>query len=203
MMSGSFWSRRTHHRWSFAASHSLASCPGSQRRPARAAQTHTVTIVDFSFEPGQLTIAVGDTVTWTNEDGAAHTATATGGAFDSGNMEQGDAFSFTFASAGDYPYLCTYHPEMTGTIVVQAAAPSPSEGTTPSTAMPNADPGGRQLAGLMGLILVVISLLALATAAPPAQPRSDDRDCAGGRPATGAGAARWRARPDSNRRSPA
>jgi plastocyanin len=135
--------------------------PGIAATPARAAQTHTVNIVDFSFEPGQLTIAVGDTVTWTNEDGAAHTATATGGAFDSGNMEQGDAFSFTFASAGDYPYLCTYHPEMTGTIFVRAAAPSPSESTTPSTAMPNADPGGRQLAGLMGLILVVLSLFAL------------------------------------------
>jgi len=134
---------------------------GIAATPARAAQTHAVTIVDFRFEPGQLTIAVGDTVTWTNQDGAAHTATATGGAFDSGNMKSGDAFSFTFASAGDYPYLCTYHPEMTGTIIVQAAAPSPSEGTTPSTAMPIADRGGRELGGLMGLILVVISLSAL------------------------------------------
>ena len=136
--------------------------PGIAATPARAAQTHTVSIVDFSFEPGQLTIAIGDTVTWTNDDGAAHTATATGGAFDSGNIEPGDAFSFTFASAGEYAYLCTYHPEMTGTIIVQAAGAVPSEGTTPSTAMPSAAPGGRQLAGLMGLILIVISLLALA-----------------------------------------
>ena len=52
--------------------------PGIAATPARAAQTHTVSIVDFSFEPGQLTIAIGDTVTWTNDDGAAHTATATG-----------------------------------------------------------------------------------------------------------------------------
>ena len=99
---------------------------------------------------------------WTNDDGAAHTATATGGAFDSGNIEPGDAFSFTFATAGDYPYLCTYHPEMTGTIVVQAAAASPGEGTTPSTAMADGEPGGRQLAGPMGLLLVAISLCLLA-----------------------------------------
>ena len=129
--------------------------------PARAAQTHVVTIVDFRFAPADLTVAVGDTVTWTNDDGAAHTATATGGAFDSGNLEPGEAFSFTFASAGEYPYLCTYHPEMTGTISVRAAAPSPGEGSTPSTAMASPDSGGRWLAELMGLLLVMAGLVVL------------------------------------------
>lgn len=78
-----------------------------------------VAIENFAFDPGTLTIAVGDTVTWTNNDSAAHTATADDGSFDSGNIEQGESFSHTFDEAGTYTYVCTFHPNMTGEIVVE------------------------------------------------------------------------------------
>jgi plastocyanin len=97
--------------------------------------THEVAIADFAFAPATLTIAAGDTVTWSNEDAVAHTATSTTGAFDSGDLGQGESFSFTFATPGTYDYLCTPHPTMTGQIVVQAAAAAP-------TAAPTAAPGG-------------------------------------------------------------
>ncbi len=94
--------------------------------------THAVTISDFAFSPATLTVTAGDTVTWTNQDQIGHTATSTTGAFDSGDLAQGDSFSFTFTTPGTYDYLCTPHPSMTGRIVVQAAAaPAPSTMATP------------------------------------------------------------------------
>jgi amicyanin len=105
---------------------------------ARAA-THAVTIADFAFSPPMLTITAGDTVTWTNEDAVAHTATGATGAFDSGDLVQGASFSFTFMTPGTYAYICTPHPEMTGQIVVQAAAPAATPagggGAIPDVAM--------------------------------------------------------------------
>jgi amicyanin len=97
--------------------------------PMRAASTHQVAIVDFAFSPATLTITEGDTVTWTNSDAVAHTATGSG--FDSGLLDQGESYSLTFSAAGTYDYLCTPHPTMTGQVVVQAAAP----GAVPNVAM--------------------------------------------------------------------
>jgi amicyanin len=108
----------------------------------RAGTSHAVEIADFAFSPQSLTIQVGDTVTWTNLDQVAHTATSTTGAFDSGLFGQNESYSFTFTQAGTYDYLCTPHPTMTGRIVVEAApaAPAPSQatgggGTIPDVAM--------------------------------------------------------------------
>jgi plastocyanin len=98
---------------------------------ARAA-THAVTIANFAFSPPMLTVTSGDTVTWTNEDSAAHTATSATGAFDSGDLAQGESFSFTFTTPGTYAYICSPHPDMTGQIVVQAAAPAATAGPTPA-----------------------------------------------------------------------
>jgi plastocyanin len=78
-----------------------------------------VTIENFAFDPGTLTIEVGDTVTWTNNDSAPHTATADDDTFDSGSLAQGDTFSHTFEEAGTFPYVCTFHPNMVGEIVVE------------------------------------------------------------------------------------
>lgn len=86
--------------------------------------THQVDIADFAFAPATLTIAAGDTVAWTNRDAIGHTATSTGGAFDSGLLAQGESWSMTFTTPGTYDYLCTPHPTMTGRIVVVAATPS-------------------------------------------------------------------------------
>ena len=134
--------------------------------PARAATEHVVDIRDMRFAPGTLTIAVGDTVTWTNSDSMPHTATSEDDAFDSGNMDEGQAFSFTFTEPGTYEYRCDYHSEMTGTIVVEAAAgeASPSSAPNPDTALPGAE-GGMQLPALLmglGLVVIAVSLLRLA-----------------------------------------
>ena len=75
-------------------------------------------VTTFQFDPPMLTVPVGTTVTWTNLDQAPHTATATDGAFDSGNLNRGQSFSFTFVEAGSFAYVCRYHPNMKGTIVV-------------------------------------------------------------------------------------
>lgn len=88
---------------------------------ARAA-THEVSISGFAFNPATLNVAIGDTVTWTNEDTASHTATSSSGAFDSGNLANGATFSHTFATAGIFAYSCAIHPNMTGSVVVAAAS---------------------------------------------------------------------------------
>jgi LPXTG-motif cell wall-anchored protein len=126
---------------------------------ARAA-THAVAIADFAFSPPMLTITAGDTVTWTNEDPVVHTATSATGAFDSGDLAQGDSFSFTFTTPGTYAYICTPHPEMTGQIVVQAAAPAQTAtpapagggGAIPNVAMRPGWPNSALLAA--GLLLI-------------------------------------------------
>ena len=78
-----------------------------------------VAIKDFAFSPVSLDIGVGTTVTWTNEDGTPHTATAGDGSFDSGALAQGDTFSHTFGTAGTFDYLCSFHPRMRATVTVE------------------------------------------------------------------------------------
>jgi len=77
-----------------------------------------VRIAGFAFAPDSRSVKVGDSVTWTNQDGATHTVTADDGAFDSGNLAGGKAFSFTFEEAGTYAYHCNIHQSMTGTVTV-------------------------------------------------------------------------------------
>ena len=72
-----------------------------------------------AFDPNTVTIKVGESVTWTNEDSFNHTVTADNGEFESGDLAKGGTFSFTFDKAGTYPYHCGIHPSMTGTVVVQ------------------------------------------------------------------------------------
>ena len=72
-----------------------------------------------AFNPNPIMVSVGTTVTWTNNDSIAHTATSNTGAFDSGLIGAGGSFSFTFQSAGTFPYHCTIHPGMVGSVVVQ------------------------------------------------------------------------------------
>jgi plastocyanin len=77
-----------------------------------------VRIADFAFAPDESDVKVGDSVKWTNGDGATHTVTADAGAFDSGNLAGGKSFSFTFDQAGTFAYHCKIHQSMTGTVVV-------------------------------------------------------------------------------------
>ena len=89
--------------------------------PARAA-TVEVKIDNFTFNPQQVTVNGGDTVTWVNHDDIPHTVTSKTFIFKSKAMDTDDKFSFTFATPGSFPYFCALHPHMTGTIVVEAAA---------------------------------------------------------------------------------
>jgi len=76
------------------------------------------------FLPGEVTIGVGESVTWHNDSTAAHTVTSGNpedgpdGLFDSGLFLGGDTFSHTFTEAGEYQYFCQIHPWMTGTVIV-------------------------------------------------------------------------------------
>lgn len=81
--------------------------------PAMAAD-HAVTIQGFAFEPATLSLAVGDTVTFTNLDGAPHTAT--GDAFDTGTLKKGKSATVEITEAGDFSYKCNFHPSMAGTV---------------------------------------------------------------------------------------
>lgn len=99
----------------------------------RHAETKTVTIQSFKFNPQDLTINVGDTVSWTNKDTAAHTATASDKSFDSGKLDTDQSFSFTFSKAGSFSYVCAFHDRMTATIVVQEAGVAPAQ---PAPAQP-------------------------------------------------------------------
>jgi len=80
---------------------------------------NTVLISGFAFVPATLTIKAGTSVTWTNKDAALHTATSTTTAFDSGDLAQNKSFTFKFTAAGTFPYICLYHTNMTGQIIVQ------------------------------------------------------------------------------------
>jgi len=77
------------------------------------------------YSPYEVTISVGDKVTWINDDSAAHTITSGSasagltGVFDSGLFMAGTTFEFTFDDAGTYDYFCMVHPWMTGKIIVK------------------------------------------------------------------------------------
>jgi plastocyanin len=100
----------------------------------RAAETKTVSIKGFAFNPKAITINVGDTVTWTNDDTATHSATASDKSFDSGSLAAGTGkFSFTFDKAGTFSYACKFHDIMQGTIeVTDAAMAAPAAPATQS-----------------------------------------------------------------------
>lgn len=77
-----------------------------------------VDIKDFAFSPVTVTVAIGTTVTWTNEDSSTHTIVSQSGGFNSGDLSKGATFSHTFTAAGDFEYHCSIHPSMVGHITV-------------------------------------------------------------------------------------
>ena len=110
-----------------------ASAPPPVAPPSPSAappESGKVTIIDFDFGPRTATVAVGTTVVWTNQGVAPHTVTARDGAYDSGFLDTGETFSWTYTAAGVYEYLCAIHPAMVGTVVVgDAAAPGSPAGS--------------------------------------------------------------------------
>jgi amicyanin len=104
----------------------MSSMPAPSSGPGEASGANTpvagnaVNIAQFAFSPASLSVKVGTTVTWTNNDSEPHTVTSTNnsGPLKSPAMKSGDTYTFTFTTAGTFDYLCTIHPFMTATVVV-------------------------------------------------------------------------------------
>lgn len=95
---------------------------GTENIPAEAkSEVVNVDIAGFAFNPGTVNVKVGDTVKWTNNDGASHTVTVSAGPeiFNSGSLAKGQAYLHTFTKTGTYQYKCSIHPGMTGIVVVE------------------------------------------------------------------------------------
>ncbi|MBI4296249.1 MAG: cupredoxin domain-containing protein [Chloroflexi bacterium] len=100
--------------------------------PAPVAGGNSIQIGDNLYSPAQRSLVAGATVTWTNVGQRPHTVTSTG-LFDSGMLNPGQSFSFTFQSPGTYPYHCIFHDGQAGTITVTGTSntPPPSGQTVP------------------------------------------------------------------------
>ena len=90
-------------------------------RAAQAAAEAQVTIDNFTFSPGELAVAAGTRVTWTNRDDIPHTVTDSGTPrrFKSPPLDTGEDFASTFDQPGTYRYFCSLHPHMQGTVAVR------------------------------------------------------------------------------------
>ena len=82
------------------------------------AESH-IAIKNFAFSQSTLTVPVGGTVTWVNDDEEPHTVTATDSSFRSPGLDQSETFTHRFDRPGTYRYFCAIHPHMTATIVVR------------------------------------------------------------------------------------
>jgi len=80
--------------------------------------THQVVIEKFKFAPATMTVKAGDTVEWINRDIVPHTATEDKGAWDTKNLNKGQAGVITFSSPGEQSYICRFHPNMKGKITI-------------------------------------------------------------------------------------
>lgn len=89
----------------------------TSQQPQTVVDKNTITIQNFAFNPGTLTVKQGTKVTWTNQDSATHKIKSD--TFNSGDLNQGDKFEFTFKNKGSFDYSCSIHPSMTGKIVVE------------------------------------------------------------------------------------
>lgn len=99
----------------------VVSAPGLVVRPAQAQGVVAVSMINNQFAPADIVIDAGTTVLWTNDDYASNESHDVGvtGLFASEIVGPGGLFEFTFYSPGFYPYYCTLHEGMVGTITVQ------------------------------------------------------------------------------------
>jgi plastocyanin len=127
------------------------------------AADQSVAIAGFAFSPSTVTVQTGDTVTWTNNDQISHNATSVDNAWASGTLTSGATGAVTFDTAGTFDYRCTIHPDMTGTVVVQAAGgtSAPTAPTTDTGASVSRDPDGPAAAVIVAGLAAVAACLAL------------------------------------------
>lgn len=123
-----------------------------------------VSVVDLDYDPREVTITAGSTVVWTNRGDLPHTVTAEA-IFDSGIMGTGDSFSWTFPEPGRYDYLCTLHPNMIGTVIVEAdnaESGAQLRATDTASLIPEPDPSPSALLevviviGLASIVVVMV-----------------------------------------------
>ncbi len=124
-----------------SATPSRTSTPGATATCVPASTLEFVSIEDNYFSPQNATIPAGTRVLWTNGNNHsyAHTTTSDTGLWDSGSLDDGRQFGYTFYTPGTYAYHCTIHPSMTGTITVQPATPCPTS-TSTATRTPTSPP---------------------------------------------------------------
>lgn len=93
------------------------SAPVSAVAPAAASAVTQVSMRNLQFYPVTIEVKSGDVVEWKNDDLVPHTATSA--AFDSGTIISGKSWRHTFTKAGNFPYICTFHPQMKGIVIVK------------------------------------------------------------------------------------
>jgi plastocyanin len=105
----------------FAALASIP-CLAQDASTAAAGPVATVSMEQNTFIPGEITVVPGTTVTWVNNEAMPHTVVDLNKGFRSKALVKDASFSFTFATAGDYNYLCSIHPNMKGKVIVKPGA---------------------------------------------------------------------------------
>lgn len=115
----------------------VSGCTSQNQTSNSSAGANSVAIQNMAFNPTTLTVPVGTTVTWKNLDSTTHHVVSNTGAFDSGDLANGQSYSFTFNQAGTFPYHCSIHPSMTGTIVVTSSGASSTSGSQNSSSKSN------------------------------------------------------------------
>ena len=123
-----------------AATSAAVADSSSSVSPAPSASPIVVYMRNYQYLPASLTIKPGTTVTWRNDDTASHTATSTTGVFDSRNLDRGVVYSYTFTKPGKYSYTCSYHPYMTGLIIVTGPGDASAPAAPPATPVPTSIP---------------------------------------------------------------
>ena len=102
------------------ASDTGGTATGATTLVPRAGAATMVSIKDFAFSPAMVTVKVGSAITWTNDDGTAHSVKSGDGSFVSQDLQPGQPFTASFATPGTFAYICGIHTFMTATVVVES-----------------------------------------------------------------------------------
>jgi plastocyanin len=118
-----FLARHTGSMARACAALALISCaafvmPALLAAAAPPASTVDINIAKFAYGPKEITVAPGTKIVWTNKDETPHTVTSNDKSFASKGLDTDDKFEHTFAAEGDFSYICTVHPFMTGVVHV-------------------------------------------------------------------------------------
>ena len=121
---------------------------------------NTVSMGDNFFSPQSISVPAGSAIEWRHDGALPHTTTSDAAIWDSDMMRSGATYSQVFDAPGTYSYVCSFHPEMVGTVVVEASAPAPTEApAAPAAAAPLASAGGDPAADANAAAPQVVSAL--------------------------------------------